>query len=121
MKNDFDPLNRIPPELESVHIRLVNWANWSRDRRPQGHCRSIEYRYKSSEVWDQPEPTCEPNTLDALEVHRAVIRLPAVNRKLLLWYYCKPVDVRVVRRKLGLTLDGVVRELNKARRMVANR
>lgn len=120
-RDDYELLERIPPELEAIHARLENWARWSRDRRPQGHCRSIEYRYKSTDVWQDSEPRTVFDTLAALEVHKVVAAMPVLHRHLLHYWYIKSMPVKVIRMRLGLTRQAVVHELNKARRMASNR
>ena len=62
----FEQLRRIPEDLQETHERLENWAAWSRDRIRRGHCRSIEYRYKSSDIWQDSEPRAEWDSLAAM-------------------------------------------------------
>lgn len=117
----FEQLRRIPEELQEIHERLENWAAWSRDRIRQGHCRSIEFRYKSSEIWDDAEPRAMWNSLEADALHRHVCEIPEKSRWLLHLHYIHKAPEGYMRRKLGLHRDALVTEMHSAMRMVRNR
>ena len=123
MRDDYSLLERIQPELEQIHARLENWAQWSRDRRPQGHCRSIEYRYKpeSGETWDGPAIRTEYDILGAVALHDAIADMPLKHRLLLHYWYIHKLPVWSIRRKLAVRIDRMGDELNRARRMAENR
>ena len=114
-------MQRVPAPLLNVHERLMNWAAWSRDKKPQGHCRSIEYRYKSPDVWRHGEIGGRLDGLDALRVYEAVIRLPSVSRWMLQLWYVQCAPAHYIRRKLKLGREEVVQELNRSRVLLKNR
>ena len=121
-ESEFELLARIQPELMAIHMRLENWAKWSRDRIRQGHCRSIEHRYKSTDVHqDERGPRLAWDALDAEDLHRCVCEIPERQRWLLHLHYLHLSPAGYIRRALGIRRDEMADELNRARRMVENR
>jgi hypothetical protein len=117
----FEQLRRIPEDLRETHERLENWANWSRDRIRRGHCRSIEYRYKSSDIWQDSEPRAEWDSLAAEALHSHVCALPDKQRWLLHLHVLHRAQEGYIRRVLAIRRDEMVTELHRAMRMVRNR
>lgn len=120
--DDYDLIHRITPECEPVHLALLNWAEWSRDRIRRGHCRSIEHKYNAGNVFqDDRGPATMFDSLAALEVHRHVCGVPARERWILHLWYIHSAPEGYVRRKIGIRRGEMHEELNRARRMLANR
>lgn len=117
----FEQLRRIPEDLHEINERLENWAKWSRDRIRQGHCRSIEYRYKSSEVFQDNEPRAVWDSLDAEKLHSVVCEIPERNRWIIHLHILHRVPEKYIRRALGIRRDEIVTEVWKSVRMVRNR
>ena len=118
--DDIDLIYRVMPEHEAIHARLENWANWSKDRFRFQHCASAEWRYKSPPNDDDRMPRVLWDSLDAIAMHRVICDLPYKHRMMLnMWYITKP-PIQVVRRKLGITRDGVSDVLRQARQMCIN-
>lgn len=116
----FEQLSRIPDDLIEIHARLENWANWSRDRIRQGHCRSIEYRYKSTDVWQDNTPRAEWDSLDAERLHSVVCGLPEKHRWLIHLHVLHRAPEGFIRRSLGIHRAELVGEVRRAMRMVRN-
>lgn len=116
----FEQLRRIPEDLRETHEQLENWANWSRDRLRKGHCRSIEYRYKSTDVWQDNEPRAEWDSLAAERMHPVVCALPEKSRWLIHLHVLHRAPEGYIRRVLGIRRDDMVTELHRAMRMVRN-
>jgi hypothetical protein len=116
----FDQMRRIPEDLQETHERLMNWAAWSKDRIRKGHCRSIEYRYKSSDVWQDTEPRIEWDSLAAEALHSHVCALPEKHRWLLNLHCVHRAPEGYIRRVLVIGRDDLVYEFQRAMRMVRN-
>lgn len=116
----FEQLRRIPEDLQETHERLENWAAWSRDRLKRGHCRSIEYRYKSTDVWQDTEPRATWDSLAAEALHSVVCGLPEKSRWLIHLHCLHRAPEGFIRRSLAIRRDDLVSELHRAMRMVRN-
>lgn len=121
--NDVDLLWRVPPELEAIYARLENWARWARDRRKQGHCRSIEYRYKpeAGETWEGVEAAETHEPLDALEVNRIVREMPRKYRLILHYHHIHKLPSWVICRECVIPKRDYADERLRAWRMAGNR
>ena len=111
---------RIQPEHALVHDELVRWARWSRSRPIYQSCRSLEGNYRSPQIW-YPEPPKTPMIIkDVLAVEKAVVKLPASSMQHIKFWYLERRSLDYARRSLGLTQDGAIQHINRARSMVRN-
>lgn len=122
-ETEFEQLQRIAEDHLEIHLRLLNWAAWSRDRVRQGHCRSIEFRYLAPRVKEREDLNAVAPTddLDAVALHSVICCLPDKNRWALHLWYVHKAPAQYIRRKLGLSHDGVAQTIRSARAMVRNR
>lgn len=122
-ETEFEQLQRVAEEHIEIHARLVNWASWSRDRIRQGHCMSMEWRYLAPRVKEKDDlhASSPPDVLDAQALHSVVCHLPLKHRLALHLWYIHRAPANFIRRKLGLTRDGVVQIVRDARAMTKNR
>lgn len=65
------------PDLEATHLRLINWARWSRDRPAVVRCFSLEGRYRpellrGDEEEERRHASISVDVRDALRVYRAI-------------------------------------------------
>lgn len=117
----FEQLRRIPEDLHEINARLDNWAAWSRDRIRQGHCRSIEYRFKSTDIFqDTATPRAEWDGLDAAKLHSLVCGLPEKYRWMIHLWVLHRAPEGYIRRMLGIHRSEIVSEIHRAMRMVRN-
>lgn len=117
----FEQLRRIPEGLHEISERLENWAAWSRDRIKQGHCRSIEYRYKTTDVHQETmPPRMEWDGLDAQTLHSTVCGLPEKYRWMIHLHVLHRAPEGYIRRMLGIHRSDIVSEIHRAMRMVRN-
>ena len=73
-----------------IKSRLENWARWSRYTRIRpASCKSLESKYKSPQIWHQPEIKIEVDLLDALKVEKGLVSLPRRCMDLLVYSYVK--------------------------------
>lgn len=120
-ESDFEALMIVPSDLQWVHEELENWGRWSRCRPHQGHCASAEHRYRAPRVAEGGERSVAIAGGRAAVLHPHVCALPEQQRWMLHLWYVHRASIGLIRRRLGLHGDAVPVELNRARRMVANR
>ena len=71
--------------------RLLNWARWAKTSRiTPVSCKSLEARYKSPQHWHAPEPKHFIDILDAVEVEKAIIKLPRPQLNIIVYAHVKP-------------------------------
>ncbi len=102
-------LARIQPHHEAIDQRCVEWGKWVKvHQRPFGPQPMFRH-YRAPGRWDVE--TVVPvalNTLQALEIERAVATLPERHRTVLRWAYVWPaLHVNAVARELGTDRDGL--------------
>lgn len=114
-------LTSVPDPLKPVDARLINWAEWSKDRPRRGRCLSLEGGYRSPQHWEPEQPRIVYDTLDALDVFKAVMGTPERTRWILALWYIHKAPEGYIRRKLGIHRTRMVDALNDSRRMVDNR
>lgn len=114
-------LSAIPSDLIETQDRIENWARWSRDRWRRGHCVSIEHRYKSSDLYEPPDPRVEYDALAGAELHTHVCDLPNRQRWILHLWFVHRAPPGFIRRRLAIRRDGLAHELHRAVRMLRNR
>jgi hypothetical protein len=109
----------VQPEHREVHDYLLHWGRYVRVSYPQGHCWSIEHRYRSPQCWYPPDPKPAPvNATWASLVERNMRIVPRVSRRLLKFKYVDRADHAWIRRRLHLRdFDP---ELYKARQIIKN-
>lgn len=114
----FEQLSRIPEDLRETHERLLNWAEWSRDRIRRGHCRSIEYRFQSGDTQQEDRgPRSEWDSLDAEALHSVVCGLPEKCRWLLHLHILHRAGEKYIRTHMGIHRTKLVGEIQRAMRM----
>lgn len=122
-ESEFEKLMRVHEDQREIHLRLMNWAAWSRDRARQGHCRSVEWHYTPPRIKEAEDlhAVAPPDGLDAARLHSEICMLPLKLRWLLHLWYIHKARPQFIRRKLGLTRDGLPDEIRRARFMLTNR
>ena len=115
-----------------VEAQLVNWGRWVRLRPVQGHCRSIEHRFKFKRIddtkdgWGAWETTPPPiplpaiDLLAALEVERVMRFLPRKHRLALKLEYVYRMPWRLICKRLYMPYQGWWEHLSEAQNMVEN-
>ena len=116
-----------------IHEDLLNWARWVRARTHQGHCGSIEHRYRLRRLDDAPTgwgdwqitppklPTLPPTDIPlALEIERLMRHLPDRHRKALKLTYVYRIPWRLASQRLHLAYACWQEHLEAARQMLDN-
>ena len=104
-------LAHIQPQHDAIHARCIEWAKWVRvHHRPFGIQPMFKGYMSKSRQWEEAPPVpVAVNTLQALEVERAVATLPDQQRTVLRWAYVWPaLHINAVARELGTSGDGLV-------------
>ena len=107
--------------LEATKERLENWKRAFRNHPHYRVTPSLEGRYKCPQCWEEKEVKIEIDTIDALEVERAVIRLPKENRAILKYNYFTPyIALQGWCRKNGINPNQFEIELARSIKTVDN-
>lgn len=88
-----------PAEIEQD---MENWRRWLiTGRGAKGCCRSIESRYKSTDVFnDEIGQIVQVNILDAIIIERIVCSLPRKNKDAIKFFHVKKMPDHIIKRKL---------------------
>ncbi len=112
----------VQPQHEAIHERLTNWARWVKVR-PQGRPTHPMWRKAlTSKQWDASPHIPNPvNTLDAVELEKAVSALPAKHRDAIRWSYVHCGNPLAMARTLGVSKQGLADLVGSGRTMLQNR
>ena len=117
--------------MTDIHFLLQNWGRWVRLRPVQGHCRSIEHRFKFKRIddtkdgWGAWETTPPPiplpavDVLAALEVEKVMRWLPKKHRLALKLEYVYRMPWKLACKRLSMPYQGWWKHLSEAQGMVA--
>ena len=106
----------------AIHARLEQWARWVRVR-PHGWQTAPMFRQYRSKAfqWHTPEIRPQINTLEAVEMEKAVSRLPEKHRDAIRYAYVWQGSPVAEARRLGVTKQGLMELIQAARTMLINR
>jgi len=109
----------IPPEHQETHDFLIHWGRWLRFTLPQGHCASIEHRYRPPPCWYPLEPRPEEPDIKKAELVEQLMRIvPKYSRKILKFRYLYRADREWMTKRLrSKDLD---QEIYTARQIIKN-
>jgi hypothetical protein len=102
-------LARIQHHHEAIHERCVEWGKWVKVNTRLFSPQPMFRHYRAPGRWDVETvaPTAI-NTLQALEVERAVATLPEKHKTVLRWAYVWPaLHINAVCREMGVDRDGL--------------
>lgn len=121
MKRDCD-FSRIDAKHDAINLRLEEWARWVRVRPQPWKMQPMFRLYKAPPQWEPREIHIEPNTIECMEMEKAVYWLPEKHRTAIRWNYVYPnIHPGVIQRKLAVTIDGLSQLVNDGRDMLKNR
>lgn len=93
----------VQPEHKETHDFLIHWGRWLRSAHLQGHCASIEHRYRSPQCWDERNPRPEePDLSKALLIERQMRIIQKQPRKLLKLKYVLRCDKDFIIKRMRL-------------------
>lgn len=70
--------------------RLHNWKLWAKaSLKSPVSCRSLENRYKCPQVWHPEEPKTFIDILDAVQVEKAIVKLPRQQLNIIVYAHIK--------------------------------
>lgn len=117
-KIDF---HQIEGRHEKIHIELENWARWVQPSR-QSWVSPMFQQYRSKAwQWHAPEHRETVRSLDAIEMEKAVSKLPNKHRAAIRWAYVIRCSPSGPMRALGVSNDGLLLLLNDGRQMLVNK
>jgi hypothetical protein len=92
-----------------THEMLIDWAIVLRDRPVQGHCRSIEHRYRPEKLREgeeeerrAPRREIDPEKANMIERIVCAPSFPRFNREFLKAHYIHGLAKQAVCRRLGI-------------------
>jgi DNA-directed RNA polymerase specialized sigma24 family protein len=106
----------------AIHALLEQWARWVRVR-PHGWQTAPMFRQYRSKAWQWHERVIPApvNTLEALEVERAVASLPEKHRAAVRWLYVIGGGPSRIARDLAVSKSGLMELVNAGRQMLVNK
>lgn len=111
----------------TIEDDLQNWARWVRVRPVQGHCASIEHRFRfrtSPDVdWREAPPVVPLSPIDvlsAIDVEKVMRLVPKGHRAALKLHYVLRMPYKLACKRLHLGYDVWERYIDDARLMVEN-
>ncbi len=110
----------VQPEHREIHELLVNWGRWAVSRTGQGHCASMEHRYRSPQCWSDPQPKIEHNEQLAFLIEQSMRIVPKLSRKLLKLKYVVRCDKEFISKRLRFHVERYDQALYTARQIVLN-
>ncbi len=120
MKTKMVDFHAVDPKHHAIDARLINWARWVKPGR-QNWVSPMFAQYRSKAwQWERPEVKDPLNTLDAMEIERAVGALPDKHRTAIRWAYVIRCTPSVIFRALGVNADELSRYLHDGRQMLQN-
>lgn len=111
----------LPDHHQAVDARLQEWARWVRVRSFNWQTHPMWRNTTSNwRQWHQPEISDPVNTLAAMEVEKAVSKLPSKHRDALRWAYVFKGNPVAMARNLAVSKDGLMDLINNGRTMLKN-
>ena len=120
--------------MNDICERLREWGRWVRVRQHQGHCLSIEHRYRRHarpddtptgfEDWSSTPPTQTLPAVDAqaaLEVEKVMRWIEPKHRRALKLHYVMRMGDKMICRRLVIRFADFDSFLSDAQQMVMNR
>jgi len=111
----------VAPQQQEIHKRLENWA---RDcfNEGGGSGMSPMFRlYRAPDHWNTRSVAIPSDHHDATKIAKGVAALPELHRHALQWNYIEGGSPAKARKKLGVTLEGLMLLISDARQMLINR
>ena len=111
----------IEDKHQAIHKALENWARWVQVRVPSWVSPMFRQAQSNSRQWHQPEirETCD--VLAAMEMEKAVYKLPEAQRAAVRWFYVYQGCPLRKARKLGVSQLGLKELTRDARQMLCNK
>lgn len=121
MKVKTVDFHAVQPEHAVMHARLANWASWVAVRGTHWMGPIWKMGKSNGRQWDIPELRAPIDTLDAVEVEKAVSKLPDKHRTAVRWAYVYK-DAPIKRcRELAVSMEGLDGLVRAGRTMLINR
>lgn len=121
MKRDaFVDFFEVAPHQREIHGRLENWAVWCYSG--GGSSASPMFRlYRAPDHWQRAPERRSADPKDAALIAKGVAALPVLHREALQWNYVTGGGPTAVRKRLGVTAEGLMQLIRDGRQMLINR
>ena len=120
MKRDNIDFHTVQPEHEAIHGRLKNWSRWVTVRGMHWIGPIWKLGKSNGRQWDEPVLRAEVDTLDAVEIEKAVSRLPEKHRSAVRWAYVFKDSPARNCREMGVSMEGLDALVRSGRTMLKN-
>lgn len=124
MQRDHIDFHAVRFEHEPIHMRLLNWARWTRSGRGHVGCAPMFRLYRSTEKVYDEAPAIPVDSLDGHRLEQAVAALPEKHMGAIRWFYVYSecgVSVYKACRALAVRQDTLHQLVNDGRSMLRNR
>lgn len=109
----------VAPHQQEIHKRLENWAQNCYSG--GGSSASPMFRLYRPDNWERGEAQIPVDHHDAAKIAKGVAALPIQHRQAIQWNYIEGGSPAKARRKLGVTLEGLMSLISDGRQMLINR
>jgi hypothetical protein len=76
---------------KDLEQRIINWSKWAKSSlKIPVSCKSLENRYRSPQHWHAEEARMPIDILDAVEIEKAIIKLPRPQLNIIVYAYIRP-------------------------------
>lgn len=111
----------VDPKHKEIDARLENWASYVRVKFPSWVSPIWKMGKSNGRQWHVPEyrPACD--TLDGMEIERAVFKLPELHRAAIRWAYVYKNHPAKFCQEHGITKSSLWQLIHDGRQMLINR
>lgn len=120
MKVKTVDFHAVQPDHQVMHARLENWSRWVTVRGMHWMGPIWKLGKSNGRQWDQPELRAAVDTLDAVEIEKAVSALPDKHRSAVRWAYVFKYSPSRATRELAVSMDGLDALVRSGRTMLKN-
>jgi hypothetical protein len=119
MRRDLPDFFYVAPHHQEIHRRLENWARSQFSA--SGGSASPMFRLYRPDNFERESTSIPVDVHDAHKIAKGVIGLPTPHRRAVSWNYVVGGSPFQARKRLGVTLEGLMLLIKDARTMLINR
>lgn len=123
MKTRPEPVDffHVESRHQAIHMELENWARYVGVRRMGWVHPMWKGAQSNGRQWHAPEVRDEIRPLDAMEMEKAVFKLPQKHREAIRWCYVYKWTPAIEARRLAVTYERLAELVREGRVMLVNR
>lgn len=119
MKRDLPDFFYVAPHHQEMHKRLENWA--ASCFNGGGSSALPMFRLYKADNFERGAPSIPVDTKDAGLIAKGVAALPTPHRLAISWNYIEGGSPFAARKRIGVTLEGLMQLISDGRSMLINR